>query len=66
MIQIDAGHREIAARLGLAEVDGEAVLFYDVLRSRMAELDQRNRALRTGGRPAVSGNAYADMVGDQR
>jgi len=45
---------------------GEAVLFYDVLRSRMAELDQRNRALRTGGRPAVSGNAYADMVGDQR
>ena len=34
--------------------------------SHMAEVDQRNRAQRTGGRPAVSGNAYADMVGDQR
>ena len=35
--------------------------------ARMAELDRRNRAQRTSGRPAVSGNAYADMIaGDQR
>ena len=35
--------------------------------ARMAELDRRNRAQRIGGRPAVSGNALADlMAGDQR
>jgi hypothetical protein len=35
--------------------------------AHMAELDQRNRAQRIVGRPAVSGNAYLDMVaGDQQ
>ena len=33
----------------------------------MAELDRRNRAQRTAGRPAVSGNALADlMAGDEQ
>ncbi len=34
---------------------------------RMVEIDRRNRAQQTAGRPAVSGNALADlMAGDQQ
>lgn len=34
--------------------------------ARMAELDRRNRAQRIGGRPAVSGNALADLMADDQ